>query len=276
MSDRDYKFPGTPYVSQKKLMDALYESMENGTIGMFESPTGTGKTLALICAASTFLLAERSVGNTASTDGDDWVTAHASRKEMNEKMNDLREQSERRRLREHKVLSNSLKGQQRSATVKSLHWKKKHVKAAPSVGEERFILADFNEGTGLDEEEGLFSESEAENEKNEGEKPPIPRENLRRPPLRVVFATRTHSQLSQFIVEFRKTSLGANALNMNLPDTACNSILPVWALIFLLALCFSDPESICALMKRCVLWKAVLQSTRNAESSMTRKLKENR
>eukprot|EP00171_Calliarthron_tuberculosum_P004415 IDg4415t1 len=57
--NRDYGFPGTPYPQQKQLMDALYDAMERGAVGLFESPTGTGKTLSIICAISTFLRDQR-------------------------------------------------------------------------------------------------------------------------------------------------------------------------------------------------------------------------
>ena len=44
-------FPFTPYDIQTRFMRALYATIEAGDIGIFESPTGTGKSLSVICAA---------------------------------------------------------------------------------------------------------------------------------------------------------------------------------------------------------------------------------
>lgn len=41
-------FPYEPYGSQQKLMEELYRLLNNKKIGVFESPTGTGKTLTVI------------------------------------------------------------------------------------------------------------------------------------------------------------------------------------------------------------------------------------
>lgn len=51
-----YNHPFQPYDVQISLMDAIYKTLENGSkLGIFESPTGTGKTLSLICASMTWL-----------------------------------------------------------------------------------------------------------------------------------------------------------------------------------------------------------------------------
>ncbi|KAK3909935.1 ATP-dependent DNA helicase DDX11, partial [Frankliniella fusca] len=50
-----FPFPFTPYRIQKEFMTSLYAAMENGKLGIFESPTGTGKSLSLICGALTWL-----------------------------------------------------------------------------------------------------------------------------------------------------------------------------------------------------------------------------
>ncbi|RLV93694.1 ATP-dependent DNA helicase CHL1 [Spathaspora sp. JA1] len=53
---RDYHHPYDPYSIQIQLMDAVYNTIENDyKIGIFESPTGTGKTLSLICSTMTWL-----------------------------------------------------------------------------------------------------------------------------------------------------------------------------------------------------------------------------
>lgn len=48
-------FPFQPYGIQLDLMRGLYEVLERGGIGIFESPTGTGKTLSVLCSALQWL-----------------------------------------------------------------------------------------------------------------------------------------------------------------------------------------------------------------------------
>lgn len=46
----DYEFPFPPYKIQKELMEAVYDTLTQKSIGIFESPTGTGKSLTLTCS----------------------------------------------------------------------------------------------------------------------------------------------------------------------------------------------------------------------------------
>lgn len=41
----------TPYNVQTGLMRAIYTAIDSGTVGIVESPTGTGKSLSILCAA---------------------------------------------------------------------------------------------------------------------------------------------------------------------------------------------------------------------------------
>lgn len=49
-----FPFPRA-YKIQLDLMQAIFRAIEDGKVGVFESPTGTGKSLSLICAAFTWL-----------------------------------------------------------------------------------------------------------------------------------------------------------------------------------------------------------------------------
>ncbi|CAG2063951.1 unnamed protein product, partial [Timema podura] len=51
----EFPFPFTPYSIQKDFMKSLYIALEEGKLGIFESPTGTGKSLSVICGALTWL-----------------------------------------------------------------------------------------------------------------------------------------------------------------------------------------------------------------------------
>ena len=53
---KDFPFPfEQPYDIQLNFMRALYETLELKKVGIFESPTGTGKSLSLICGAMKWL-----------------------------------------------------------------------------------------------------------------------------------------------------------------------------------------------------------------------------
>lgn len=48
-------FPFEPYALQRNYMAKVIECLENEANGVLESPTGTGKTLCLLCAALAWL-----------------------------------------------------------------------------------------------------------------------------------------------------------------------------------------------------------------------------
>ncbi|XP_050667566.1 ATP-dependent DNA helicase DDX11 isoform X5 [Leptidea sinapis] len=50
-----FNFPFEPYDIQKKFMKELYFTIDNREIGIFESPTGTGKSLSICCGALQWL-----------------------------------------------------------------------------------------------------------------------------------------------------------------------------------------------------------------------------
>lgn len=51
----EFPFPFKPYTIQDQFMRALYSVIETRKIGIFESPTGTGKTLSLMCSTLKWL-----------------------------------------------------------------------------------------------------------------------------------------------------------------------------------------------------------------------------
>ncbi|AFZ81629.1 DNA repair helicase, putative [Theileria equi strain WA] len=52
----EVRFPYPPYQSQKLYMEAVIKAVKNGKNALLESPTGTGKTLSLICSSLACLL----------------------------------------------------------------------------------------------------------------------------------------------------------------------------------------------------------------------------
>ncbi|KAL2156997.1 hypothetical protein VTH06DRAFT_8625, partial [Thermothelomyces fergusii] len=66
----NFHHPYTPYDVQLEFMRTVYDVLEkgDGQIGILESPTGTGKSLSLICAALTWLRAHKRRRYEASVD----------------------------------------------------------------------------------------------------------------------------------------------------------------------------------------------------------------
>ncbi len=93
-----FPFPFPAYDIQDSFMRSLYRTLESGGVGVYESPTGTGKSLSIICGALTWLrdreerrkeeLEER-IGKKRvdeEEEEDDWIAAAvAKRKEEEER-----------------------------------------------------------------------------------------------------------------------------------------------------------------------------------------------
>lgn len=79
-SQKSFCHPYVPYDIQLEFMQHLYDCLEHGKVAVFESPTGTGKSLSLICGAVTWLrdhARQELEGVFANDDNDpsDWLAA---------------------------------------------------------------------------------------------------------------------------------------------------------------------------------------------------------
>ncbi|GJQ82856.1 hypothetical protein Trydic_g2595 [Trypoxylus dichotomus] len=205
-----FDFPFKPYQIQHEFMKNLYEVIENRNLGIFESPTGTGKSLSIICAVIRWLKDHNEKERNDLSDNinllesekekldkelTDWITVQAEGIEINRKLNTLR--IENNKLAEYDKKMQLLSDKKRQVK------KNKYVK--PKM-DEAIVEEDVFRNEGDDDdlvlEEILSSvvESELSDEENEDKYEPI----------QVFICSRTHSQLSQFVGEIIKSPFGEN------------------------------------------------------------------
>ncbi|GMI78028.1 hypothetical protein like AT1G79890 [Hibiscus trionum] len=232
-------FPYKPYSIQMDFMNALYHSLDNGGVSMLESPTGTGKTLSIICSALQWVIDQRQKeksekkvesdekqennGQIGSDDEPDWLKNFVVNKDnqVDEKKSKKKKNSFAL-AKPGKIMN---KDSHRDLFSRDLDEEcfpenedgKRSVKKIDvgDLDDEEFLLEEYQSeeegGTGSsnskrkggkfsvnsssDEEEGEFDEEEEEVK------------------WKVYFCSRTHSQLSQFVKELRKTDF-ANEMNV--------------------------------------------------------------
>ncbi|CAJ1396194.1 unnamed protein product [Effrenium voratum] len=184
-SEQDtFGFPHLPYQCQMQFMACVYETLDLGGIGILESPTGTGKTLSLLCPSLAWLrrrelsiLAEELTP--ADQESDLWAQhirtqAQLSAERVWERRREWREQRKSRARRSVALTSSGT--QQQS--------KRRHVQPPVAESQENLSL------------EALYLE------------PPVTRtqqhsEEAFQQKLQIIFCSRTHSQLAQVLREIK-------------------------------------------------------------------------
>ena len=194
----EFKFPFEPYSIQLDFMRQLYETVEAGQVGIFESPTGTGdlyfwkiflksliigKSLSIICSALHWLNDHRNrkvivkETKSESVDPDDWIQAWKD-KQLPKKESKTTNTTAKKRKRkrpddindEIRKLMRIAKGDEKTST-------------GPDA---EFLLEDFDSA---DSDDSDSNETFVE---------------------KVYYASRTHSQLSQFVQELKQSPYSGN------------------------------------------------------------------
>ncbi|TRX90544.1 hypothetical protein FHL15_008517 [Xylaria flabelliformis] len=209
----DFHHPFTPYDVQQQFMHTVYNVLEqgNGSIGILESPTGTGKSLSLICAALTWLrnykkkTYEVSIDTAASSfkDEPDWVVEQLLKRKRAEIV-DLWEERE----------SNLRSIRAREAMMEEREKKRRRYGEAnpnnpvkdPDIDEEEWLLDEQD-----DEDLPRFSNigKEESSDDNDGDQVKVGIMALCNCIImtnwkQIYYTSRTHSQLTQFISELRR------------------------------------------------------------------------
>ncbi|KAI1385162.1 DNA repair helicase [Hypoxylon trugodes] len=234
----DFHHPYTPYDVQEQFMNTVYNVLQQGEgqIGILESPTGTGKSLSLICAALTWLRNhkrsrfESSVAEAAGKfkDEPDWIVNQM----LKRKREEILKQWEEREARLKKIRAKEKLMEERGSKRRRLDDGSVKKSSRPADDDDEWLLdggEDEDSSQSNDNSSGFSKETRSLMEKlglgTLGKKEE--EEDIDDGEVKIYFTSRTHSQLTQFISELRRptfpTSL-PDSLRSDDPETETEGI----------------------------------------------------
>lgn len=250
--------PFEPYDIQLQFMNALYDALENNKIGIFESPTGTGKTLSMICGSMTWLrdhkrkVFEQAVDDKSSDSNEpEWVRAQArelKQREYVDRVREFEQQLEEIRKAEQVERNKAQYNDPRNEDSTNFKRRRTNDDAKDDDDESFYLVEDYESDdgdskkkanaapTGNTNRNGGLSSEVVDLLKKIGEDPgegdstsskkTYGDDNEADPMLfgktRIFFTSRTHSQLSQFVGQLRLTSFPSALPNE--PDESIKEI----------------------------------------------------
>ncbi|XP_073146614.1 uncharacterized protein [Henckelia pumila] len=223
-------FPYEPYSIQLDFMKFLYQSLDRGGISMLESPTGTGKTLSIICSSLQWLVDRKNLddskcneveelgdGSGVDNDEPDWMRTfvpnkvhppesdHRKGNRNGVRLNPTRVKREKEEFMRDLFNTGEEVGNNSNKEVKIGKTKGE----VDEVDDAEFLLQEYDSGR---EDDGILkrtnskvdilSSEDEEEADGLGEKEEVTR-------MKIYFCSRTHSQLSQFISELKKTKFAS-------------------------------------------------------------------
>nr|XP_055029828.1 ATP-dependent DNA helicase DDX11 isoform X2 [Misgurnus anguillicaudatus] len=233
-----FPFPFQPYPIQERFMESLYTALDQGKVGIFESPTGTGKSLSLICGALTWLrdheekkqeaakLLDTEGLEKGSDDGKekksseasepDWVSEFVQKKAERDMVNKLKDEELKRKKREERLEMIRHNAQLRYAmkrkatvddeTVKLLQLSKEGAESETHDPEEEgLIVAEYESDEEATPKSRLCEDDDDDDEDLEEDHV-----------TKIYYCSRTHSQLAQFVHEVQKSPYGDSVRLVNL------------------------------------------------------------
>ncbi|KAK8152501.1 ATP-dependent RNA helicase-like protein chl1 [Phyllosticta citrichinensis] len=219
-------------------MSALYQCIDQGKVGIFESPTGAGKSLSLICGSLTWLRDYKRVKfeeglsvDAVDDDEPDWMLEHAreeKRRAALHQRQQLEERIARVRARERKLKERHSNGEP--------HRKRQKISTTEADGEKddeaRFLLDDYES----EDEQAQKAKSKASSDLGFSAETvalmkklgmPVDQkkveEDVEEPDeVKIFYCSRTHSQLQQFASELRRVKMPP-AISMEPPENSNTS-----------------------------------------------------
>ncbi|KAK0815837.1 ATP-dependent DNA helicase chl1 [Friedmanniomyces endolithicus] len=207
-----------PYDIQQQFMEAMHDCIERGEVGIFESPTGTGKSLSLICSSLTWLREHRRklfdealAAVTVDDDEPAWMAEHAVDSRRCE-MRHMREEFEARLSTVREKDSKLKEGHAHGVPLRKKRKVASNDEFSPA-DEEQYVLDDHDDYTdGKKPPSGQPSSYSTETAKLMEDLGMLQQKrddnslHLLKD-LKIYFCSRTHSQLSQFVGELQRVSL---------------------------------------------------------------------
>lgn len=219
MALKNFHHPFEPYEIQQQFMEGLYECIEQGQVGIFESPTGTGKSLSLICGSLTWLREHKRSAfqeslQSIEIDGDEpeWMVEHARqtrRKEALQLRADFEQRLAQARLKDEKL-------RQQPTNSETINKKRKRADERLEGGsdvEDQFVLEDYESDDHRAPRSVAEPHYSAKTSKLLDKLGLLPTKSDERQSdedleeLKIFICSRTHSQLSQFVGELRRVRL---------------------------------------------------------------------
>ncbi|KAK8124129.1 helicase C-terminal domain-containing protein [Apiospora kogelbergensis] len=209
----DFHHPYTPYDVQEQFMRSVYDVLDtgNGQVGILESPTGTGKSLSLICAALTWLRNhkqakfETAVEDAAQEfkDEPDWVVDQMLRRKRDEVI---------KKWEEREARLESVRAREKALEIRSTKRRRLNERAAgPDADheqdEDEWLLDERDEDGSQGGESSNYSKDTRALMEKLGMMPKRDAEeddDTTDEGLKIYYTSRTHSQLTQFIAELRR------------------------------------------------------------------------
>ncbi|KAF8073637.1 helicase C-terminal domain-containing protein [Lyophyllum atratum] len=210
------KFPefpyNPPYEIQVELMRHLYASIEQRNVTIVESPTGTGKTLTLLCASLTWLRDEKDRAKKGKlqtvaedeADAKDWVIEQTKERVRRELEADEREYEGR--LAEARKREDLMKKMSKARVVKKARRDVEAPKQPDEEDDDQFLPESDSQA---DDDDMCMSpalralmakvDKAPRSGSRDGEAEPTC--------TKIYYASRTHSQLTQILPELRRLKL---------------------------------------------------------------------
>ncbi|CAI5446543.1 unnamed protein product [Caenorhabditis angaria] len=215
----EFSFPFEPYDIQLRLMREIRKCLEEKNIGIFESPTGTGKSLSVLCSTMTWLEDQEKTEKLATErkieennrklkkleDSDDWVEAHRKKMEINREQDDLLAKMQKIRKLSERI---------EKAKTGEIDAKSRKRKTKPELEEDLKDLLKVEEVDELAPDENYDSDSELPSTSQEENEPEAKC-------IKIYYASRTHSQLEQLIEELEKTRFRPRIVTCAARGTLC-------------------------------------------------------
>ncbi|XP_066286336.1 ATP-dependent DNA helicase DDX11-like isoform X2 [Branchiostoma lanceolatum] len=230
----EFPFPFEPYDIQKGFMTKLYQTLEEGKVGIFESPTGTGKSLSLICGALKWLqdhedrqkreveeILEGAVKSSSPEQNNkdskepnipaapDWVQQFAKKREAEERTLKSREEQEAKVKREARL--EEIRKTNRAKFFSNKR-KRKEGEKSEEDEEEFTMMKDETspDGPAEKEEDEELIVDDYKSDEEDGSKQTRSEDDKEEEVhiTKIYYCSRTHSQLAQFVREVQKSPFG--------------------------------------------------------------------